>query len=128
MTSGQINFPAPLPKGPADAHLAKLLVPAPHVVPEKAKMKATGTRKSSRRLVVSDSSPDDPEAHSSPKDEEEEEEASPPPMGGGKKRKAAPTREVGGSKKGKTLLPDYASDAEDGGEEWPSRVKPLAKS
>ena len=69
-----------------------------------------------------------PEAHSAFEDEEEEEEASPPPMGGGKKRKAAPTGEAGGSKKGKTLLPDYASDAEDGREEWPSRVKPLAKS
>ena len=49
-------------------------------------------------------------------------------MGGGKKRKAAPTGEAGGSKKGKTLLPDFASDVEDGGKEWPSRVKPLAKS
>ena len=60
--------------------------------------------------------------------EEEEDEDSPPLAGGDKKRKAAPTGEAGGSKKGKTLLPDYASDAEDGGEEWPSRVKPLAKS
>ena len=98
------------------------------VLEKKAKEKATGTRKSSLRLVVSDSSPDDPGAHSSPEDEQEEEEASPPLAGGGKKRKAAPTREVGGSKKGRTLLPDYASDAEDGREEWPSRVKPLAKS
>ena len=106
-----------------------LLVPAPHVVPDKkAKKKATGTRKSSPRLVVSDSLPDDPETPSAFEDEEEEEEASPPPMGGGKKRKAAPTMEVGGSKKGKTLLPDYASDAENDGEEWPSRAKPLAKS
>ena len=103
---------------------------APHVVPEKkAKEKATGTRKSSRRPVSSDL-PDDPNAPSASEDkeEEEEEDASPPPTGGGKKRKAAPTGEAGGSKKGKTLLPDYASDAEDGGEEWPSRVKPLAKS
>ena len=107
----------------------KLLVPAPHVVPEKkAKEKATGTRKSSRRLVSSDL-PDYPNTPSASEDEEEEEEdASPPPTRGGKKRKAAPTGEAGGSKKGKTLLPDYASDAEDGGEEWPSRVKPLAKS
>ena len=80
-----------------------------------AKKKATGTRKSSQRLVESDSSPDDPEAHSASKDDEEEEEASPPPAGGGKKRKAAPTGEAGGFKKGKTL-PDYASDADDGGE------------
>ena len=55
MTSGQINCPAPLPEGPADARLAKLLVLAPYVVPEKnAKKKATGTRKSARRLEVSD--------------------------------------------------------------------------
>ena len=118
-----------MPEGPADARLAKLLVLAPHVVPEKkAKKKATGTRRSSRRLVVSDSSPDNPEAPSASEDEEEEEEASPHPAGGGKKREAAPTGEARGSKKGRTLLPDYASDAEDGGEEWPSRVKPLAKS
>ena len=81
-------------------------------------------------MVVSDSSPDNPEAPSASEDEEEEEdeeEASPPLTRGGKKRKVAPTGEAGGSKKGKTLLPDYASNAEDGGEEWPSRVKPLAK-
>ena len=96
---------------------------------KKAKNKATGTRKSSQRLAALDS-PDNPDAPSTSEDEEEEEEedASPPPMGGGKKRKASPTGEAGGSKKGKTLLPDYAPDAEDGGGEWPSRVKPLAKS
>jgi len=119
-----------LPEGLVDAHLAKLLVPAPHVVPEKkAKEKATGTRKSSRCPVSSDL-PDGPNAPSASEDEEEEEEedASPPPTGGGKKRKAAPTGEAGGSKKGKTLLPDYAPDAEDGGEDWRSRVKPLATS
>ena len=119
-----------MPEGPVDVDFAKLLVPAPHVVPEKkAKEKATGTRKSSRRLVVSDSSPDNPEAPSASEDEEEEEEeASPPPTGGGKKRKAAPTGEAGGSKKGKTLIPYYATDAKDGREEWPSRAKPLATS
>ena len=110
--------------------MAKLLVPAPHVVPEKkAKEKATGTQKSSWRPVVSDSA-DNPDAPSASEDEEEEEEedASPPPTGGGKKRKATPTGEAGGSKKGKTLLPDYAPDAEDGEGEWPSRVNPLATS
>ena len=98
------------------------------MVPEKkAKEKATGTRKSSRRQVSSDL-PDGSNVPSASEDEEEEEEdASPPPTGGGKKRKAAPTGEAGGSKKGKTLLPDYAPDAEDRGEEWPSRIKPLAK-
>ena len=79
--------------------------------------------------MVSDSSPDDPKAPSASEDEEEEEkEASPPPTGEGKKRKAAPTGEAIGSKKGRTLLPDYTFDAEDGREEWPSRAKPLAKS
>lgn len=118
--------PAPLPEDPADAHLIGLLVPAPHVVPEK---KATETRKSSRRLGVLGSSPNNPAAPSASEDEEEEEEeASPPPTGGGKKRKAAPTGKAGGSKKGKTLLPDYASGAEADGEEWPSRVKPLERS
>ena len=44
----QINCPAPMPENSVDARLAGLLVPAPHVVPEKkAKKEATGTRKSS---------------------------------------------------------------------------------
>ena len=129
MTSGQINCPAPLPEGPADARLAKLLAPAPYVVPEKkAKKKATGTQKSARCLVVSDSSSDGSETHSSREDEEEEEETSPPPAGGGKKRKATPTGEAEGSKRGKTLSPDYSTDADDGREEWAPRAKPLAKS
>ena len=64
-----------MPEGPVDARLAKLLVLAPHVVSEKkAKEKATGTRKSSRRPVVSDSSPDDPKAPSASENKEKEEE------------------------------------------------------
>ena len=125
-TSGQINCLAPLPEDTADALLTEMLTPAPYKVPEKTK-KAKGTRKSSRCQASSDSPSDDSAVHSSPEDEEEEEEA-PAPTGGDKKRKAAPTGEAGGSKKGKTLLPDYAPDAEDSGEDWPSRVKPLAKS
>ena len=129
MTSGQINCPAPLPEGPADARLAKLLVSAPYVVPEKkATKRATGTRKSARHQEVPDSSSDGPEAPSSREDEEEEEETSPPPVGGEKKRKAALTEEARGSKKGKILPPDYSTDADDGGEEWPLKAKPLAKS
>ena len=128
MTSGQINYPSPLPKGPADARLAKLLVPAPYVVPEKkVKKKATGTQKSARRPEVSDSSSDDSKAHSSHEDEEEEEETSPPPAGGEKKRKASPTGEAEGSKKGKTLPPDYSTNADNGEEAWPQRAKPLAR-
>ena len=97
MTSGQINCPAPLPEGPADARLAKLLVPAPYVVPEKkAKKKATGTRKSAQRQEVSDSSSDNSKTHSSHEDEEEEEETSPPPAGEGRKgRPPQPGRSKG---------------------------------
>ena len=109
-----------MPEDPADARLAKLLVPAPYVVPEK---KATGTRKSARRLEVSDSSSDESETRSSHEDEEEEEETAPPPAGGGKKRKAAPTGEDEGSKKGKTLPPEYSTDADDNKEEWLHRAK-----
>ena len=128
MTSGQINCPAPLPEGPSDARLAKLLVPAPYVVPEKkVKKKATGTRKSARCHEVSGSSSDDSKAHSTREDEEEEKEAS-PPTGGEKKRKAAPTWEAEGSKKGRTPPPGYSTNTDDGEEEWPPRAKPLAKS
>ena len=63
----QLICPAPMPEDPVDARQAGLLVPAPHVVPEKkAKKVATGTRKSSC-FQVSDES----EADSSPEDEEE---------------------------------------------------------
>ena len=118
MTSGQINCPAPLPEGPADARLARLLVPAPYVGPEKkATKRATGTRKSAWRLEVSNPSSDDSKTHSSHEDEEEEEETPPPPAGEGKKRKPAPAVEAEGSKKGKTLPPDYSTDADDGREE-----------
>ena len=107
----------------------KLLVPVPYVVPEKkAKKKATGTRKSARRLGLSHSSSDDSKMHSSREDEEEEEVTSPPPVGGEKKRKAAPTGEAEGSKKGKTHPPDGSTNADDGEEEWPHRAKPLARS
>ena len=129
MTSGQIKCSAPLPEGPADTRLAKPLVPAPYVVPEKkATKRATGTRKRARRQEVSDSSSDSPEAPSSHEDEEEEEETSPPPAGGEKKRKAALSEEAGGSKMGKTLPPDYSDDADGGEEEWRPRAKPLEKS
>ena len=57
MTSRQIDCQAPLPEGPMDAHLEKLLVPAPYVVPEKkAKKKAVGTRRSAWRQEMLDSS------------------------------------------------------------------------
>ena len=73
-----------MPEDPADARLAKLLVPAPHVVPEKkAKKKATGTRKGLRCKVVSDSSSEETEALSSNQNEEEEESPPPPTMGEG---------------------------------------------
>ena len=124
--AGQIDYPAPLPEGPADALLAKKLTPAPYTVPEKTK-KAKGTRKSSRRQASSDSSSDNSATHSSPEDEEGEEDA-PPLVGGDKKRKAAPTGEAEGSKKGRTLLPDSSTTAADGEDEWLPRAKPLGKS
>ena len=97
-----------------DARLTGLLAPAPHVVPEKkAKKQATGTRKSSRFQVLSD---DDSEADSSHQGEEEKKKAS-PPAGGGKKRKASPVGEAEGSKKGKTLPPDYSTDVSDDDED-----------
>ena len=125
MTSGHINCSAPFPEGPADARLAKLLVPAPYVVPEK---KATGTRKSARRPEVSDSSSDESKMHSPQEDEEEEEQTPPAPAGEGKKRKATPTREAEGSKKGRTLPSDCYANASDDDEDWPPRAKPLARS
>ena len=125
--AGQIDYPAPLPEGPADALLAKMLTPATYTVPEKTK-KAKRTRKSSRRKASSDSPSDDSAAHSSPEDEEEEEEEAPPPTGGYKKRKAAPTGEAEGSKKGRTLLPDSSTAADEGEDEWLPRAKPLGRS
>ena len=123
------NVRLPCPKTQRTLALTKLLVPAPHVVPEKkAKKKATGTRKSARRPDVSDSLSDESKTHSSHEDEDEEEESSPPPAGEGKKRKAAPTREAKGSKKGKTLPPDCSANASDDDEDWPPRAKPLARS
>ena len=124
---GHIDCPAPLPEGPADALLAKMLTPAPYKVPDKTK-KAKGTRKSSRRQASSDSPSDDSAAHSSPEDEEKEEEDAPPPTGGDKKRKAAPTGEAGGSKKGRTLLPDSSTATDEGEDKWFPRVKPPGRS
>ena len=127
--AGQIDCPAPFPEGPADALLAKMLTPAPYTVLEKTK-KAKGTRKSSRRQASSDSPSDDSAVHSSPEDEEEEEEEedAPPPTGGDRKRKAAPTGEAGGSKKGRTLLPDSSIAADEGEDEWLPRAKPSGRS
>ena len=128
-----MHCPAPLLEEPAEPLLTKMLVPAPYEAPKKedskkVKKKATGTRKSARRPEVSDSSSDESKTHSSREDEEEEEETPPPLAGEGKKRKAAPTGEAEGSMKGKTLPPDYSADADDGGDEWQPRAKPLAKS
>ena len=104
-----------------------LLVPALYVVLEKkAKKKATGTRRSSRRQVVSDSLSDGSKADSSPEDEEEKEDSL--PEEGERKRKASPTGEAEGSKKGRTLPPDYSANVDDGDEGWPSRAKPPARS
>ena len=124
--SEQIDCPAPLPEDIADALLTEMLTPAPYKVPEKTK-KAKGTQKSSRRQVLSDSSSDNSATHSSPEDEEEDED-SPPSAGGDKKRKTTPTGGGEGSKKGRTLLPDYSTIAVEDEDKWLLRAKPLAKS
>ena len=123
----QIDCLAPLPEGPADTLLAKMLTSVPYKVPEKTK-KAKGARKSSRRQASSDSPSDDSAAHSSPEDEEEEEDDAPAPIGRDKKRKTAPTGEAGGSKKGRTLLPDSATVADESEDEWLPRAKPPGRS
>src|SRR4051812_21490009 len=128
--AGPINCPAPLPEDPAPALLEKLLAPAPYVVPEKKvkKKKTTGTRKSARNVVVSSSSSRESATPSSRENEEEEQGSSPPPSRGAKKKKAAPTGEAEGSRKRKTLPPDYSPNAEEGGKEWPDRTKRPATS
>ena len=124
--AGQIDYLAPLPEGPANALMMEMLTPAPYKVPEKTK-KAKGTRKSSRRQASSNSLSDNSATHSSPEDEEEEEDA-PPLVGGDNKRKAAPTGEAEGSKKGRTLLPDSSTAADEGEDEWLPRAKPMGRS
>ena len=115
--------PAPMPEDLVDARLAGLLVPAPHVVPEKkAKKVAAGTRKSSRNQAS-----DNDDEDSSPEDEEEEEEYSLPEEGE-RKRKASPIGEAEGSKRGRTIPPDSSANANVGEEEWPSRARPPARS
>ena len=127
-TSEQIDYPAPLPEDPADALLTEMRTPAPYEVLEKTKKKDTGTRKSSQRQVVSNTSSDNSETHSSRENEEEEDDGSLPPARGDRKRKGAPTGEAGGSKKGRTLLPDCSTTAADSEDKWLLRAKPLAKS
>ena len=101
----QIICPAPMPENPVDARLVRLLVPAPHVVPEKkAKKEATGARKSSRFQVSGDFGAD-----SSPEDEEEKEDSL--PEEGERKRKASPTGEAEGSERGRTIPPDSSANA-----------------
>ena len=118
----QLVSPAPIPEDPENARLAGLLVPVPHVVPEKkAKKVATGTRKCSR-FQVSDGS----EADSSPEGEEEEEDSL--PEEGERKRKASPTGEAEGSKRERTIPPDSSANTNIGDEEWPSRARPPARS
>ena len=113
--------PAPMPEDPVDARLTGLLVPAPHVVPEKkAKKVAAGTRKSSRNQASDD------EAYSSLEDEEEEEYSL--PEEGEKKRKASPIGEAEGSKRGRTIPPDSFANTTVGEDEWPPRARRPARS
>ena len=53
------------------------------------------------------------------------------PLQSGKTRKGRPPQPGGGgegSKKGRTLLPNYSTTAAEGEDEWLLRAKPLAKS
>ena len=77
--------------------------------------------------MSSDPPSDESAAHPSPEDKEEEDEA-PPPTGGDKKRKAAPNGEAEGSKKGRTLLPDSSTAADESEDEWLPRGKPQGRS
>ena len=111
--------PAPMPEDPANARLTGLLVPAPHVVPEKKSKKvAAGTRKSSRNQASDDDEDSSPE---------EEEEYSLPEEGE-KKRKASPIGEAEGSKRGRTIPPDSFANTIVGEEEWPLRARRPARS
>ena len=112
--------PAPMPEDPADARLTGLLVPAPHVVPEKkAKKVAAGTRKSSRNLAS------DNDEDSSPEDEEEEYSL---PEEGEKKRKASPIGGAEGSKRGRTIPPDNFANNSVGEDERPPRARRPSRS
>ena len=115
----QLICPAPVPEDPVDARLAGLLVPAPHVVPEKkAKKVAAGTRKSSRNQASDDdedSSPEDEEEYSLPEE-------------GEKKRKASPIGGAEGSKRGRTIPPDSFANTTVGEDEWPPRARRPARS
>ena len=110
---------APMPEDPVDARLTGLLVPAPHVVPEKkAKKVAAGTRKSSRNQASDDdkdSSPEDEEEYSLPEE-------------GEKKRKASPIGKAEGSKRGRTIPPDNFANTTVGEDEWPPRARRPARS
>ena len=111
--------PAPMPEDPVDARLTGLLVPAPHVVPEKkAKKVAAGTRKSSRNQASDD------DEDSSPEDEEEDSL----PEEGEKKRKASPIGGAEGSKRGRTIPPDSFANTSVGEDEWPPRARRPARS
>ena len=111
-----------MPEDPDDARLAKLLVPAPYVVPEKkAKKQATCARKSSRFRISNVSG-----VNSSPENEEEKEDAL--PEEGERKRKASPTGEAEGSKRGRTIPLDSSANINIGEEERPSRARPPARS
>ena len=98
--------------------------PAPYEVPDKTKKKAKGTRKSSRRQVVSDSSSDNSATHSS---REDERRRCSPFSRGRQEKEGRPDRGAKGSKKGRTLLPDYSTIVAEGEDEWLLRAKPLAK-
>ena len=127
-TAEQIDCPALLPEGPADALLTKMLVPVPYKAPKKKSEKeAKKTRGSLRRRGASDRKSEDSNARSSSEeDEEEEEEES--PAGGRKKSTASTSLEAESPKRGKTHLPEESTAAANSRPEWDPRAHPLVNS
>ena len=106
----QIDCPAPLPEGRADALLTEMLVPAPYKVPEKkAEKKAPRIRKVLQRKVVPEASSEDDEADSYHEGEEEEEEDAPSGKDEGPRE-----ADQGGGKgpRCKAIIPFSSDDAE----------------
>ena len=120
----------PLPKEPVIPRLAKMLVPAPYMVPaKKATGKAKGVRSGPRRKGASDTTSKEKTRSSVAEDDDDEEEKSESPSNGGKKKRAASTMlEAEAPKKGKGPLAGSSAWDVDGSPERRPRTKPRAAS
>ena len=124
----RIHCPAPLPEGPADPLLTKMLVPAPYKAPKKkAEKEAKKTWGGLRHRGTSDTISEGSNARSaSEEDEEEEEDES--PAGGRKKRAASIHLEAESPKRGKAPLLEESTTAADSSPTWDPRAQPLVNS